>query len=127
MKARGVLDPTGLKLDWNHVYLLAWYDDNDNPYLTTWMDTDETIENYIHVVVVGPEVHKWGPPIWGAPATAKPNNFGIPSFPVEEFTLYGVKPEEDWKQKARELGGVRALGWYFEKGFERKWHEEKQE
>ena len=121
IKPRGYVDSTKVKLDWNHIYLLAWYRPDGHAMLTTWRDSEESRLNYIQCVVTGPDVMVWGPPIWAAPKTAKPNDYGVPSHPVEKFTLHPVLPGEDWEKKAAELGGVRAYGWYFEKGFERKW------
>lgn len=107
-------------IDWNHVYLLAWYGRYGEPYLTTW-DDQGMKDKYITVVVTGPEVQKWGPPIWNAPANCKPNKWGFPSYPYTEYQLHEVKPDEDPEKKARELNGVRATGWYIDEGFERKW------
>lgn len=107
-------------IDWNHIFLLGWY----GPvivYLTTWEDTEETRNNYIRVIVTGPDVQQWGPPIWKAPANCRPNDYGCPSHPYMEYELHEIKEEEDAKQKARELGGVLAIGWYIKKGFERSW------
>ena len=112
-------------IDWNHVYLLAWYGSDGKPYLTTWWDSEYTRQNYITVVVTGPDVREWGPPIWNAPANCKPNPYGFPSHHFSEYQLHEVKPDEDPAEKARQLGGVKAIGWYFEEPFERKWHEEK--
>lgn len=112
-------------LDWEHVYLLGWYGPEGRPYLTTWIDTEETRRNYVIVVVTGPSVQKWGPPIWDAPANCKPNPHGFPSVSYTEFQIHEVKPGGDAQKKAKELGGVKAIGWYIERGFERKWHEEK--
>jgi len=118
---RGVLDPSRIQLDWTHIYLLGWYDDNGKPHLTTWEDNERTRESYVHVVVTGPGVREWGPPMWNAPATVKPNNLGIPSIPIDKFNLHPVKPNEDWERKAQQLGGIRAFGWYIAEGFERRW------
>ena len=38
-------------IDWNHVYLLAWYGPDGRPYLTTWSGDLP----YITVVVTGPD------------------------------------------------------------------------
>lgn len=108
-------------IDWNHVYLLGWYDHDGKPYLTTWRDTEKTKNNYITVVVTGPDVLQYGPPIWNAPANCKPNKYGFPSHPVEEYQLHEVKVGEDADEKAHQLGGVKAIGWYIEEGFERRW------
>lgn len=110
-------------IDWNHVYLLGWYGSDGRPHLTTWIDTEETKNNYIRVIVTGPEIQEWGPPIWDAPANCKPNPYGFPSYDYTKYQLHEVNDSEDAQEKAKQLGGVRALGWYFEKGFERKWHE----
>jgi len=104
-------------IDWSHIYLLAWYGTDGRPYFTTWKGDLP----HIRVIVTGPEVEKWGPPIWKAPANCKPNAYGLPSYPFEQFQLHEVKEGEDWEAKARKLGGVRAFGWYIEQGFERKW------
>ncbi|MBA7593193.1 hypothetical protein ES703_00110 [subsurface metagenome] len=106
-------------IDWNHIYLLAWYGPDGRPYLTTWSGDLP----YITVVVTGPDVQKWGPPLWDAPANCKPNPYWFPSHHFSEYQLHEVKPDEDPTEKARQLGGVKAMGWYFEKPFERKWHE----
>lgn len=108
-------------IDWDHVYLLGWYGPDGRPYLTTWIDSEETRNNYICVVVTGPEVTKWGPPIWNAPANCKPNAYGFPSHHYTEYQLHEVKLGEDADEKAKELGGVKAFGWYIEQGFERRW------
>ena len=111
-------------LDWNHVYLLAWWGPDGKSYLTSWSDTEYTRENYVNVVVTGPDIQQSGPPIWDAPANVKPNNYGVPSHPYTEYQLHKVGHAEDWEAKARKLGGVRAKGWYIEKGIDRKWHGE---
>jgi len=111
-------------LDWNHVFLLAWYGTDGRLYPTTWMETEETRDNYITVVVTGPEVQKWGCPLWDAPSNNKPNPYGFPSHPYTEYQLHEVKPGEDAQEKAQELGGIKAIGWYFKKEFERKWQNE---
>jgi len=123
-------------IDWNHVYLLGWYDPDGRPHLTTWEDSDETRKNLVTVVVTGPDVAQWGVPIWSSPANCKPNPYGYPSHHYTEYQLHEVKPDEvtveficgkmtrrpkTAQEKAKELGGVVALGWYIEQGFERRW------
>ncbi len=108
-------------IDWNHIYLLGRFDHDGHPHLTTWTSSDLMRENCIKFVVTGPDVIKWGVPIWSAPANCKPNNLGFPSHHYTEYQLHEVKPGEDAGEKARELGGVKALGWYIEQGFERRW------
>ena len=112
------MQPVKRVIDWNHIYLLGWYGLNRKPYLTTW----DGAHPDIHVVVTGPEVESWGPPIWAAPANCKPNTIGVPSYTVDQFGLHEVAEGEDPFLKAEELGGVHAFGWYIEEGFERKWH-----
>lgn len=106
-------------IDWNHVYLLGWYGPDGHPYFTTWSGRNLDVT----VIVTGPDVQQWGPPIWDAPANCKPNRYGFPSHHYSEFQLHEVKLGEDANQRAKELGGVKAFGWYFEKAFERKWRE----
>lgn len=108
-------------IDWDHVYLLAWYGPDGHPYLTTWRDSEYTKNNYITVVVTGPDVQEWGPPIWGSPANCRPNPYGFPVHHYTEYQLHEIEPDEDANEKARELRGVRALGWYFEVPFRRYW------
>ncbi|GAH50840.1 unnamed protein product [marine sediment metagenome] len=105
-------------IDWNHVYLLGWYG-KDGRYLSTYDGT--VMDNYITVVVTGPDVQQWGVPIWFSPANCKPNSYGFPSHHYTEYQLHEVKAGEDADEKAKELGGVEAIGWYIEQGFERRW------
>jgi len=130
------LKTEGKIIDWNHVYLLGWYGRDGQPYLTTWSDSEETRDNYITIVVTGPEVQTWGPPLWNAPANCKPNRYGFPSHHYNEYQLHELKPDEmteeviggkiirqpkTAQEKAIELGGVKALGWYIKRGFVRQW------
>ena len=103
-----------MKLDWEHIYLLGWYDQSGKSYLTTWSG-DLPI---INVIVTGPSsLHTFGPPLWKAPAQAK-----LPGAPlVEEFQLHEITIDDDPIEEARDLNGVVAVGWYIEEGFKRKW------
>lgn len=108
-------------IDWNHVYLLGWFGRDRRAYLTTWVGKRPDIT----VIVTGPDILEWGPPIWDAPANCKPNASGIPHHPYTDYQLHEVKEGEDSDAKAIELGGVKAIGWYFPDSFERKWPAEK--
>lgn len=59
----GTEHQTTEKLDWDHVYLLGWYDSKGKPYLSTWSGDLKKVE----VVVVGFN-HALGPPLWSTPA-----------------------------------------------------------
>jgi len=113
------MQPVKRIIDWNHIYLLGWSGADRKLHLTTWSGKHPDI----HVVVTGPGLESCGPPIWAAPANCKPNSLGIPIYAVDQFGLHEVAEGEDPFLKAEELGGVHAFGWYFEEGFERKWHE----
>jgi len=83
-------------LDWNHVYILAWYH-HGQAHLTTW---DGDLPE-VTVYVTGPAVQSWGPPIWNAKY-----NFGNS---YESYTIH-EKPVP---------GSVKANAWYIEEGFDR--------
>lgn len=100
-----------MKVDWNHIYLLGWYSSNDNTHLTTW----EGGLPLIRIVVTGP-CEPSGPPMWDFLEAYREG----PT--VDHFQLHEVKDDEtsyDWLSKAKRLNGIRAFGWYIEKGFER--------
>jgi len=86
-------------LDWNHIYILAWYDPYDGtPYLTTWHGDLPTVT----VHVTGPSVRTYGPPMWSA-------DHSTMGFPYEMFTLHEEKVPRS----------VKAHAWYVEEGFNR--------
>ena len=102
--------PEKIKLDWDHVYLLGWYNRDGVAHLTSWSGGNPNI----HVVVSGPKVLTYGPPLWNASISME-----MGGYPVEDFTLHELKLEEDWQSQAQKLGGVIAFGWYIPKGFKR--------
>lgn len=89
-------------VDWDHVYLLGWYDHEGRDYLTSW-DGDLP---YVNVVVLGvlPET---GMPLWNA---------SVPEGAMVEEIPEGVDPHE----YAKEKGGYYAFGWLFADGVERR-------
>ncbi len=92
-------------IDWNHVYLLAWYDETGRGYLTTW-DGDLP---YVNVVVTGARPITM--PLWAAEV---PPGAGIMLVPPDRDTT-----REERLAFARESGGYLALGWYIAEGFSR--------
>ncbi len=94
-------------VDWDHVYLLAWYDRDRQGYLTTW-DGDLP---YIHVVITGlsdGHAHRHGMPLWKAPVPPGAELVQVPE---------GRDPHE----YAAELGGFYAMGWHMPTKIEREW------
>lgn len=91
-------------LDWNHVYLLGWYDKTGRAYLSTWMGD----RPMVHVIVKNH--HSFGPPLWRAPAPARCT---LEGFPEDVTTL------EDRVTYATAHGGSYAFGWYYDEPFER--------
>jgi len=79
-------------LDWQSVYLLAWYDHMGRAYLTTW-NGDLPI---VHVVVTG--CKELNMPLWDAP---------VP----EGARLHRIPDDYDPQEYARKLGGFHAFGW----------------
>lgn len=86
-----------MTLDFNHVYILAWYDWNGRGYLTTW-DGDLP---YVTAVITG--VTGLTMPFWDAP---------VP--PSAE--LHAIPEGRDADEYAREIGGYRVLAWYIADG-----------
>jgi len=84
-------------VDWCHVYLLGWYDANNQGYLTSW-DGDLP---YVHVVVTG--YLYFGPPMWKTP---------VP----DGCILHEIPDNKDPQEYAKEIGGVHAFGWYLKDG-----------
>ncbi len=89
------------KLDWNHVYLLGWYDHSGRSHLSTWHGDFPVVT----VVVFG--VNPLNIPLWDA--LVPPN---------ARFEL--ASSLDAAQGKARSQGGYAAFGWYIEKGFERR-------
>ena len=96
-------------IDWNHIYLLGWYDYDNISYLTTWSGELP----YIYVIITGP-VLPYGPPIWNTIKNWRDGNH------YTDFQIYEVEPKDWNNKKAEQMHGIRAFGWYIEKGFERK-------
>jgi hypothetical protein len=88
-------------LDWNHLYLLGWYDRDGRSNLTTWHG------DYPMLTVVVTGVNGLTLPLWDAP---------VP--PNARFEV--TADLEGALAKARSEGGYAAIGWYIEEGFERK-------
>lgn len=103
--------------DWEHVYLLGWYNAQETPYLTTWAGALP----YVHVAVTGPAgLRELGPPLWKARHNVKPGNrLGLQPISVEQCQLHFAASAAEARALARQLDGVRALGWYFAQGFTR--------
>jgi len=93
-----------MKFDWDHIYLLGWYDQNGKAFLTTW----EGDLPQVSVVVTG--VSPYGPPLWRTPVPAG-------------CTLHAIPLGKSNQEYAKELGGVVAFGWYIEDGMTRYPHE----
>lgn len=93
------------QIDWNHVYILGWWDETGRHYLTSW-DGDCP---YVNVVVVGATGGKV--PVWAFPVKS---GLELVEVPEDKVT------REDQLAYARERGGYLALAWYIEEGFERK-------
>lgn len=78
-------------IDWDHVYLVGYYDKSGNPILTTWISTKPRID----VVVTGcDEV-----PLWRAP---------IPT----GCKIHEIPAGRDPGEYAKSIGGLYAFGWY---------------
>jgi len=110
-------------IDWDHVYLLGWYDKTGRSYLTTW----EGDRPYISVIITASAplialLHYWGPPIWDASTNHKPADWLPPPLHYADLELHSVGPGEDAKEKATRLGGIVAFGWYIQEGFRRGLH-----
>lgn len=103
--------------DWDHVYLLGWWGPGDAPHLTTWAGELP----YIHVVVTGPPtLRQWGPPMWKARHNVRlGNTLGVVPIAVEQCQLHFAPSPGEAVALAREMRGVRALGWYIKDGFVR--------
>lgn len=98
------MDEKEMKFDWDHIYLLGWYDENGKAFLTTW----EGSQPLIYVVVTG--ASPYGPPLWRAP---------IP----KDCELHEIPTGKGNQEYAKGLGGVLAFGWYIEDGMTRYPHE----
>ena len=92
-------------LDWDHVYLLGWYDENCRSYLTTW-DGDLPM---VGVIVTGCEPTRM--PLWSAPVPTSAKLHPVPSHleNLREIVLHA------WA-----MNGYYAFGWKTEEAFERK-------
>lgn len=91
-------------LNWDHTYLLGWYDRTGRSFLTSW-DGDLPL---VGVVVVGGR--PLGPPLWNAPVPA-----GCVAYPVPT-TLVDLEARIAY---ATTLGGVYAFGWRLDRVIER--------
>lgn len=89
-----------IPVDWDHVYLLGWYDRERRSYLTTW-DGDLPMVN---VVVLGLPSHRM--PMWDAP---------VPP----QAELRRVPDDQDPHEYAASLGGYHAFGWLVADGVKR--------
>lgn len=101
-------------LDWNHVYLLGWYDQSGRGHLTTWYGDRETTK----VIVTGPMVKSFGPPLWKSPTLF--DNKTCPGPSVDQYTLHEIPDGFSPQGFARRLNGVVAIGWYIPEGFVRR-------
>jgi hypothetical protein len=90
------------EIDWDHVYLLGWYDHEGTPYLSTWAGDRPRVD----VVVFGTGGGLLMP-LWDG---AVPK--GVAFEPVPE----GEEP----LAYAKSRGGYYAFGWYFAEGIKRK-------
>ncbi len=86
-------------IDWDHVYLLGWYDQAGRSYLTSW----DGPSDYVHVVVKTAQ----SPPMWSAPV---PPGAELAAMPEHLTTL------TDRVQYATSIGGVYAFGWLMNLG-----------
>lgn len=93
------------QIDWDHVYLLAWYDQTGKSYLTTW-DGDLP---YVHVVVTGLGGRHM--PLW--------KSSDVPSGAQLHLVPDDVTDFRQQIEYANKMGGYLALGWYIEEGFKR--------
>jgi len=94
-----------MRIDWEHVYLLAWWDEKGKSYLTTW----DWNRPYVHVVVTG--LDGWHMPLWKHP--------DVPSGAQLHLVPDEVSNFQHRLEYAALRGGYLALGWYIEEGFER--------
>ncbi|MGD0230021.1 MAG: hypothetical protein ABSC19_06625 [Syntrophorhabdales bacterium] len=90
-----------MKMDWNHIQILGWYDHRGRAYLIPWQESRPTIK----VVVTG--VKEAGMPLLDMPVPAGAVFHTIP----EDRNPY---------EYAKEKGGLYAVACYVEEGFERK-------
>lgn len=86
-----------MTIDWEHFYVLGWYDSDGRAYLSTWNGDLPIFE----AVVTGGD-----PPLWKAPVPPRRK-------------IHAVPLEVSATEYATSIGGVRVIGWYIEKGFER--------
>jgi len=93
-----------VKLSWNHIYLLAWWDANGRPLMTTWEG------DLPKVFVVVTNARRCGPPLWDAPVDGAQLVCFVPKeLPLDKKITYAADRE-----------GFLALGWYVESGIIRK-------
>jgi len=85
-----------IELDWDHTYLLGWYDHSDRAYLTSWDNRGSNLEE-IYVIVYG-NVNGFNFPLWDAPV---PNG----------ATVFEVPKNKNHFDLARETGGFCAIAW----------------
>lgn len=84
-------------LDWDHIYLLGWYDSKGRGYLSSWAGSNPPID----VVVRG--MGAYGPPLWNAPV---PTGCFAHPIPTEH-----TKDHMSRIAYATSIGGVYAFGW----------------
>jgi hypothetical protein len=89
-----------MAIDWEHIYLLGWYDWSGRAYLTSW-DGDHPVYDF---VITGPSSPPKDIPMWDAPVDR------------ETYKLYRIPPGEEPGSYAKRLGGYHVIGWYFEEG-----------
>ncbi len=92
-------------LNWDHTYLLGWYDREEKSYLSSWDGDNPRVD----CVVVGYN-HGYGPPIWHAPVPPRCVAFKMPA---------DLVTTKDKVAYATRLGGVYAFGWYITQPIQR--------
>ncbi len=87
-------------IDWEHVYLLGWYDKSGKAYLTTWDDDGSMQSVNVVVTSVGTSVPMWDASSKGA-------------------IIHEIPFDKTPQEYAEEIGGYHAFGWYIEDGITR--------
>ena len=93
-----------IELDWDHTYILGWYDHSNRAYLSSW-DNRGNLEE-IRVIVYG-NVNSFNFPLWD---TTVPNG----------VTVFKVPQNKNQFDLARETGGYYAIAWNIPDSIKRK-------